>query len=176
MFLETVNIRLRPLEPEDLDILYLWENDVNIWNVSNTVVPYSRYALKLYIENSYKDIFETGQLRLMIENKTTGSAVGTVDLFDFDPMHERIALGVLIYAESNRRQGFATEALNLIVDYCFNILRLHQVYCNVDESNTKSIKMLTNIGFDIVGIKKQWMKTSNGWQNEILLQKINPDC
>jgi diamine N-acetyltransferase len=175
MFLETENIRLRPLEPEDLEILYLWENDVSVWSVSNTIVPYSRYALKRYLENSHKDIFETGQLRLMIEDKTNNKAIGTVDLFDFNPMHERIAFGVLIYAENNRRQGFATSALNLITDYCFNILHLHQVYCNVDENNIKSIKMLTNAGFDIAGTKKQWVKTNKGWQNEILFQKINPE-
>ncbi|MDR1552147.1 MAG: GNAT family N-acetyltransferase [Prevotellaceae bacterium] len=175
MFLETENIRLRPLEPEDLEILYLWENDVSIWSASNTVVPYSRYALKQYLENSHKDIFETGQLRLMIEDKTNNSAIGTVDLFDFNPLHARIGLGVLIYAQSNRRQGFATAAMNLIIDYCFNILHLHQVYCNVDENNTKSMKMLTNIGFEIAGTKKQWIKTKNGWQNEILFQKINPE-
>jgi diamine N-acetyltransferase len=174
MFFENDIIRLRPLEPEDLDILYLWENDVKIWNVSNTIVPRSRYALKQYIENSHKDIFETGQLRLMIEEKASISTIGTIDLFDFDPMHERIELGALVYSEKNRRQKFASSALNLIIDYCFNILHLRQVYCNVDENNTKSIKMLTNIGFDVVGTKKQWIKAGNGWQNEILLQKINP--
>ncbi|MDR1346912.1 MAG: GNAT family N-acetyltransferase [Prevotellaceae bacterium] len=174
MFLETEDIRLRPLEPEDLDILYLWENDISIWNASNTIVPYSRYALKQYIESSHKDIFETGQLRLMIEAKTNSIAIGTIDLFDFNPLHARIGLGVLIYAQGYRRQGFATLAMNLTIDYCFNILHLHQVYCNVDENNTNSIKMLTNMGFEIAGTKKQWIKTNNGWQNEILFQKINP--
>jgi diamine N-acetyltransferase len=174
MYLETENIRLRPLEPEDLEILYVWENDTNIWNVSNTIVPYSRYALKQYLENAHKNIFETGQLRLMIEDKSTNRAIGTVDLFDFDPMHSRTAFGVLIYSENYRRQGFATESLNLIIDYCFNVLLLHQVYCNVDENNHKSVKMLVNLGFEIAGTKKQWIKTEKGWQNEILFQKINP--
>ncbi|MDR0420679.1 MAG: GNAT family N-acetyltransferase [Prevotellaceae bacterium] len=173
MFLENPKIRLRQLEPEDLDILYLWENDVNIWNVTNTTAPYSRYALKQYIENSHREIFETGQLRLMIEEKTNNKTIGTIDLFDFNPLHLRVALGVLVYSEENRRQGFAHSALNLIIDYCFNILHLHQVYCNVNEDNIKSIKMLTNIGFVIAGTKKQWIKTCNGWQNEILFQKIN---
>ncbi|MDR3227603.1 MAG: GNAT family N-acetyltransferase [Prevotellaceae bacterium] len=174
MFLENENIRLRPLEPEDLDLLYAWENDTNIWNVSNTITPYSRYVLKQYLENSHKSIFETGQLRLIIEDKKNNRATGTVDLFDFEPMHSRIAFGVLIYAETNRRQGFATSSLNLIIDYCFNILQLHQIYCNVDENNIKSINMLKNVGFEIAGTKKQWIKTTKGWQNEILFQLISP--
>ena len=173
MFLENSDILLRQLEPEDLETLYIWENDVNIWSATNTIIPHSRYALKQYLENSHKDIFETGQLRLMIEEKSTNRPIGTVDLFDFDPLNARVALGVLIYAKTDRRQGFASAAMSLTVDYCFNILQLHQVYCNVDENNTGSIKMLLNLCFEQAGIKKQWLKTGNGWKNEILFQKIN---
>lgn len=174
MFCESENILLRPLEPEDLEILYVWENDINVWKATNTIVPYSRYVLKQYLANSHKSIFETGQLRLMIENKAASSLAGTVDLFDFDPMNARAALGVLIYAEADRRHGFASEAMSLTVDYCFNILQLHQTYCNVDEDNIGSIKMLLNLGFEQTGIKKQWIKAGNNWKNEILFQKINP--
>jgi len=172
MFLENNIVRLRQLEPEDLDILYVWENDIDVWSVSNTVAPYSRFVLKQYLENSHKEIFETGELRLIIEDKTTNLPIGTVDLFEFDPINSRVGTGVFIYSETNRRQGFATASLNLLIDYCFNILQLHQVYCNVDENNTKSIKMLTNLDFEIAGVKKQWRKTSEGWQDEILMQKI----
>ena len=36
------SIRLRAIEPEDLDLLYLIENDTRLWNVGTTNVPYSR--------------------------------------------------------------------------------------------------------------------------------------
>ena len=39
------SVRLRAMEPEDLDTLYQMENDVEIWNVGTTNVPYSRYVL-----------------------------------------------------------------------------------------------------------------------------------
>ncbi|HQB37303.1 MAG TPA: N-acetyltransferase, partial [Bacteroidales bacterium] len=59
-------IRLRALEPEDLEILYEWENNGSFWLISNTMTPFSKYTLKRYLENSHKNIYETGQLRLMI--------------------------------------------------------------------------------------------------------------
>jgi len=175
MFLENENILLRQLEPEDLETLYVWENDVNIWKTTNTIIPYSRYALKHYLENSHKSIFETGQLRLLIEDKKTNRPIGIIDLFDFDPMNARVALGVMIYAAIDRQQGFASAAMNLVVDYCFGILQMHQVYCNVAECNIGSIKMLSNLCFEQAGVKKQWLKIDNNWQDEILFQKINPD-
>ncbi|HCC72029.1 MAG TPA: GNAT family N-acetyltransferase, partial [Bacteroidales bacterium] len=80
-------IKLRAPEPEDLVILYNWENDPSIWQVSNTLSPFSKYTLRKYIENSHKSIFETGQLRFMIEIIQLEKTIGTIDLFDFDPFH-----------------------------------------------------------------------------------------
>ena len=42
-------VHLRAIEPEDLDLLYRIENDVKLWNVGITNVPYSRYALHDYV-------------------------------------------------------------------------------------------------------------------------------
>ena len=82
------NISLRPLEPEDVETLYQWENNMEIWQVSNTKTPYSKYILAQYIKESVKDIYETKQLRLIIQNEDE-IPVGAVDLFDFEPYHKK---------------------------------------------------------------------------------------
>ena len=51
------DIRLRAIEPEDLDLLYQIENDRSLWNVGATNVPYSRYTLHDYIATSNDDIY-----------------------------------------------------------------------------------------------------------------------
>ena len=45
-------VRLRAMEPEDLEVMYAMENDSQTWDVTNFTVPYSRFVLKQYIENS----------------------------------------------------------------------------------------------------------------------------
>ena len=114
-------ISLRALEPEDLELLYDWENDMSNWLISNTMSPFSRFTLKRYLENSHKDIYETGQLRLMIDYTAENKTIGTIDLFDFDPFHRRAGLGILIAAGEYRRRGFATMALEYF-PYFFTIL------------------------------------------------------
>ena len=165
------NIKLRPLEPEDLETLFRWENDMQIWKVSNTIVPFSRFILKQYIEESHKDIFETKQLRLIIED-LYGKAVGAVDLFDFDPYHQRAGIGILIYSEDDRKKGFASDTLKLIANYAVEILGLHQLYANITVDNIASIKLFEKIGFAQIGIKKDWIKTSDGFLDEGLYQLI----
>ena len=102
--LESDTVRLRALEPDDVDILYKWENDTNVWKVSNTIVPFSRHILRQFIDSQKYDIFETRQLRLIIEAVDTGKAVGTIDLFDIDPYNRRAGIGVLIYDKKERCQ------------------------------------------------------------------------
>ncbi len=166
-------ITLRAPEPEDLDILYLWENNTSIWRISGTLVPFSKFILKQYIENAGKDIFETKQLRLIIELNSNCRPLGAIDLFEFDPYHRRAGIGILIAEQSDRRKGYAREALETIMDYCFNVLLLHQLYCNVAEGNKESIKLFTAAGFSSVGEKKDWLFNGQVFESEWLFQCIN---
>lgn len=168
------NIRLRALEPEDLELLYSWENNLSYWVISNTVSPFSKYTLKRYVENSHKSIYETGQLRLMIDHIQDKISIGTIDIFDFDAFHKRAGLGILIANEEYRRRGYATMALTCLVDYCFKTLQLHQLYCNILVNNCESIDLFKKIGFVETGIKKEWIKISDGYLDEHMFQLINP--
>ncbi|PKQ61089.1 GNAT family N-acetyltransferase [Labilibaculum manganireducens] len=172
--LEGKSIRLRALEPTDLKLLYKWENDSTIWEVSHTLKPFSIFILKQYLESSHLDIFETKQLRLVIELIETNTPVGLIDLFDFDPFHQRAGIGILINDTENKNKGFASEALQILCNYAFSILQVHQLYCNITVSNEVSLRLFTKQGFEIIGNKKDWIRSKNGWMDEYSLQKINP--
>lgn len=164
-------ISLRALEPEDIELLFEWENNEEIWTVSHTIAPFSKHLLALYIQNSDKDIYETKQLRLMIDNHEK-KTVGAIDLFDFDPFHARIGLGILVHNTEDRSHGFATAALQLLIRYCFEWLNLHQLYANILTDNTISIQLFTKAGFEIIGTKKEWIREGGIWKDELLLQLI----
>jgi diamine N-acetyltransferase len=172
-YLVNTKVSLRAIEAEDVELLYKWENDEETWKVSHTLVPFSKYILALYIKNSDKDIYETKQLRLMID-KREGNTVGAIDLFDFDPYHSRAGLGVLIHNEQDRNKGYASAALELIIDYCFGKLRFHQLYVNIEAGNEVSLSLFKKFGFEVCGTKKEWLLTDSGWRDEVLLQLINP--
>ena len=164
-------ISLRAIEPDDIELLYQWENNMEIWNVSNTRTPFSKYILAEYLKESAKDIYETKQLRLIIQNENS-EAVGAVDLFDFDPYHMRAGIGILIHDEENRNHGYATDALNAIFDYALEILGLKQLYANIASKNEVSIRLFEKAGFEKIATKKNWLKTLNGWEDEVFMQKM----
>jgi diamine N-acetyltransferase len=167
-------VRLRAPEPEDLEYLFKWENNTEIWHLSNTLTPFSRYTLKQYIESSTADIYEAKQVRFMIDllaenNKT----IGTIDLFEFDPYNSRVGIGILIADTAERGKGYAGDALETVIHYVFDILKLHQVFCNIATDNQPSIALFKSKGFTAIGEKKDWIKSFNEWIGEYTLQLIN---
>ncbi|MBK8584053.1 MAG: GNAT family N-acetyltransferase [Bacteroidetes bacterium] len=173
-------IHLRALEPTDLNQLYKWENDSSIWSVSGTLVPFSKFVLEEFVTQVHQDIYTNKQLRLMIdlkyfdeadEDETTRS-IGCVDLFDFDPKNKRAGVGILIADKADRGRGYATEALHLIVDYAFEVLDLHQIYSNVRVENESSVALFKKVGFEVTGLKQDWMYEQGKFYDEYTMQLI----
>ena len=165
-------INLRPLEPEDLQFLYDSENDTKNWKVSGTQIPYSKYILKNYIANSHQDIYEAKQARFVIENKKTKLPIGMIDLFDFDPLHRRAGIGILVL-DQHQKKGFASEALELIISYAFHYLNLHQLYANITTDNLNSIYLFKKYNFQLIGIKKDWIFHDHQFFHEATYQLIH---
>ncbi|MCL2597905.1 MAG: GNAT family N-acetyltransferase [Paludibacter sp.] len=170
-FLENENLLLRALEPEDLDILYKWENNSDLWKYGSTLTPYSKFALRDYLNNSLQGIINSGQLRLMAVEKKSTMTVGTVDLYDYDPIHQRAGVGILVDMQF-RRKGYGTEILNLTADYAFNILQLNQLYAYIPVSNTESFNLLSKCGYKQSGLLKSWLKTPKDFQDVYFMQRI----
>ncbi len=164
------NIRMRPVEIEDLDILYQWENDAKNWVESNHLNPISRFYLEQYILNADNNIYTDKQLRLMIDNHA-GITVGIIDLFDFDPHHRRAALGIIIGPE-HQRKGYASEAIELIIEYAQSTLELKQLYCGIGSDNQRSLNLFQKKGFKITGTRKDWRIYQNRWHDEHFLQLL----
>lgn len=171
--LQSKNIILRALEPEDLSFLYRLENDSNIWEVSATLAPYSKFVLKDYLANSHKDIYEVKQLRLVIETIDTSKTIGFIDLFDFDPKNKRVGVGIIIDSEENKQKGYATESLSLVIEYVFNQLLVHQIHATIADGNIASIGLFEKLGFKKYGVKKDWLATKDKYKDVFLYQLIS---
>ena len=165
-------VNLRALEPEDLEFLYTSENDESLWEMSHTQTPFSKFILKQYLENAHLDIYEAKQLRLIIEQNSSKKRVGMIDLFDFNPQHKRAGIGIFIHKDYQNK-GFASESLQLLINYSFKHLQLHLLYANISEENQKSILLFQKHDFKKIGVKKDWNFIDGKFKNEILFQHIN---
>lgn len=163
-------ISLRSPEPEDLELMYVMENDTALWSVGNATLPYSRYTLREYLEQSRQDLFSERQARFVIELKD-GEAAGMIDLADFDPLNSRaeVCIGLL---GQHRGKGIATRALTLLGEYAFKKLHINQLFAFIPEWNKESLGLFEKNGFKKSALLKQWQRTDKGFDNVFLVQKL----
>ena len=164
-----MNLKLRALEPNDLELIYEVENDKSLWVYSNTASPFSRYTLKKFIENSHLDIIEHKQLRLVITDDE--QSYGFIDLYDYDFINRRVGVGIIIF-KKYRSKGIGLSSLQLTENYLLEHIPIHQVYANISSTNKESISLFEKSDFVNVGLKKDWIFYNNKFNDELLFQKI----
>lgn len=166
-------MQLRAPEPDDLEFLYQLENDPELWAVSDVLpAPVPRHTLREYLRHAAASLAEAGQLRLII-NAEDGEPVGTLDLYDHSPLHQRAGVGITILRKY-RRRGYAQTALGQLLPYARQHLQLHQLYCTVASTNLGSLKLFRKIGFRRVGVRRDWLRTTApvGWVDAVEMQII----
>lgn len=174
-YLNHDTLLLRACEPEDLDFMYKVENDSSLWEVGSTSVPYSRYALRQYLASTRNDFFADGQVRLVAVRKPTMEPVGMADLFDFDPLHNRASVGIMMHRDA-RRKGYAATALALLEQYAFRHLHLHQLCAFIPAGNEASLRLFDACGFAQTAVLKEWIRNEHGrYHDTVLVQKINKE-
>ena len=161
-------IHLRAIEPEDLDLLYTIENDSQLWDVSETNVPYSRFVLYDYLSNTKNDIYADRQVRMMIENGQH-QPVGIVDVINFDPKHQRAEIGIVIM-NPYRHQGMAQATLHKIKEYALNTWHLHQLYAYISSDNTTSVNLFKRCGFSSTTELKDWLFDGRKYHDAVFMQ------
>lgn len=170
--LESGDIRLRALEPEDLSLLLAWENDPQYWTAAQQAMPHSEYLLKEYLKEAGADPLKTGQLRLVVCK--ADQSIGLVDCFDLDALHRRAGIGILI-SKDHQGDGNAKVALGLFVDYLFSAFNLNQVYAGIAANNYASLEIFKKVGFKEYGLRKDWYWQEGAWMDEVLYQLRKED-
>lgn len=161
-------VTLRAMEPEDLDALYRIENDKQLWCVSATNVPYSRYTLHDYIANSSGDIYTDREVRLIIEDSRQ-AVVGILDLVNFDPRHLRAEVGIVI-ERPYRRQGIASAALADLHDYAAQVLHLHQLYAIIGANRTAALSLFRSAGYQHTATLRDWISEGSSYTDGMVMQ------
>lgn len=174
-YLEGKKIRLRAIEPEDAEYMYLVENDSESWRYSDSIAPCSMHQLKEYAENYDSDPIRSGQLRLIAVEKETERKVGIVDLYEISGSDRRAKIGIYVGAE-HRKKGVGGEMVELMVKYAFGMLWLHQIIAFIETGNEGSEQLFLKNGFVKTAVLMEWKRNSGGGYTDVeVYQKIRTE-
>lgn len=165
------NIYLRGVEIEDLSFIERVENNPENWLVSGTLIPFSKKSIEEYVL-AIRDLNSDKQCRFIISTIEEDESIGTIDLFEYDSINKRAGIGIII-EEKHRKMGYGSEALNVLCDYAFSYLNLHQIWANIIDSNLASQNLFENNDFKKTAVKFQWIQTNGKWHDAYFYQRIN---
>ncbi len=137
-------LKLRSLERHDIDFLLKLENDKTLWKYSETTKPFTRSEMKAYISSAKHDILVNNQYRFVVDVNNT--AVGCIDLYSYDYIKRCASVGIVIL-EKYRKLGYGSSALNKLIKYAFNDLKINKLFAKIKEKNYKSIYLFKSCGF-----------------------------
>ncbi len=160
-----MTLRLRALEPEDAEMLYIADNGCDVWPGFESVAPYSLHTLREYALSYDTDPFRAGQIRLVaVFPDSRDQPVGLLDLYEISPLHAHAWVGIYVRPEW-RRSGYALEMLRLAAAYASSTLRLSRIGARVLDSNEASIALFRRAGYRYCGMIPKWHFAKGGFED-----------
>ena len=160
------NLILRAPLLSDFDDLLSWENDLKNNQYTDVPVFYTPSQIEDFL-NSDHDLLLQNQIRYIIE--LNSSAVGCIDLYDYDVVNSRAGVG--IYVDSNfRNKGIASKSLELLKSISIEKYLISNLYADIMSGNKSSIKIFEKANFIKNGIKSNWIRTENSFEDVLFYQ------
>ena len=163
------NVKLRQPSIKDLDDLLGWENDILKIDHTDMPVFYTKDQMVIYL-NGNQDPFMNGQVRYMITIDNV--SIGYIDLYNFDIVHSRAGVGIFI-DKKFRKKGIANKALQTLIEISNKELHLNQLFAEVFQSNKAAISLFEHAGFKLNGLKKQWIRKQEAYEDLLFFQLMN---
>ena len=151
--LEGQLVRLRPLEPTDLERAYTWVNDPEVIRYLALRYPMSRKDEQRWLEEAPTNSF-AGGVRLAIETKD-GVHIGNLDLHQANAEDRKAGLGIMIGDKDYWSNGYGTDATVTLLRFAFQEMNLNRVWLHVFEFNERAISCYKKCGFQVEGRLRQ---------------------
>ena len=164
---------LRAIEPEDNKMLLELINDPEtermLGGTSWPVSMDSQMKWYAHLDGS------SSVLRCIVADQKDNSPLGTLIMNEIDQRNGVAHIHVKMAAGETRGKGYGTDAVNTIVQYAFEELRLHCVFANVISYNAASIRMLEKCGFHRDGILRERVYKQGKYFDEYTYSKLATD-
>lgn len=149
--LEGDRLYLSPINIEDAELYTKWINDFDVTvNLLSTPVIYTLEKERAILERLSKD-----GINLAIIDKETDRVIGNCGLMEVNHLYRKADLGIFIGEKEYWGKGYGTEAIELVLDFGFNILNLNNIMLIVNSFNERAIRCYEKCGFKVIGKRRQ---------------------
>jgi ribosomal-protein-alanine N-acetyltransferase len=127
-----------------------------------------------FIERYNKELEENEEITWGIILKGTNKLIGTCCLGDFDEGARRAEIGYDI-TQGEWSKGYATEALEVVINFGFNIMNLNRIEATITPGNDASVRVLKKLNFTQEGIVRERDLIKGKLEDGIIMSILNRD-
>ncbi len=170
----TSRLILRPLQLADADQMFL------SWATDPDVVRYLSWKPHLSVEETKRIIsywmsnYPDPKFYIWGIQLKNGPLVGTISIHSIHDGFERGEVGYAL-AKQYWNQGYATEALQTIVDYAFGTVGFNRLEAHHSIYNPASGAVLIKAGFQHEGVLRQFYRSNDGFQDSSMYGILKKD-
>src|SRR5918997_6527852 len=160
-------VRLRAIEPSDWAFYFAWnQDDEQSRRISAIPFPQSAEAVRQWAQQESIRKPEGDAFRFVIENET-GEVVGDLTTHHCDARVGSFSYGIPIRRE-HRRNGYAAEAIALVLRYYFRERRYQKATVTVFSFNESSSHLHETLGFQLEGRIRRTIFTNGELFDELV--------
>ena len=145
------NLYLSPININDVEKFTEWINDLNLaiyLSVAPDVVTIGKE--REILEKLSKEGYHFSIVKL-----SNDELIGICGLLKVDQVNKTAEVGIFIGNKRYWGKGYGTEAINLLLDYSFNLLNLNSIFLRVHSFNKRAITCYKKSGFKEIGIRRE---------------------
>jgi len=150
--METERLRLRRIEPKDLEDLFEMRTESGLIEFTDNVLDKTREETKIYMEKMHQGVTDGEFIIWAMEHKETGKVIGTISIWNirWEEMTAELGYGM---NSSYQKRGYMQEALRMITDYVFEKMNLQVIEAYTEEKNSSSRRLLERLHFRETGME-----------------------
>ena len=163
-------VALREVRESDIPIIFEWLNDYQLRISSAPYRPVSWPEHVKWVTARLQNGSETFFVIVLEERP-----IGVVNLSSLDSHNRSAEFSIRIGDSSDQGKGYGTQAVQLLIDFCWRDLNLHRLSLTVFSDNSRAISSYKKTGFELEGELRQAAFISGSWRNLIILSVLNPN-
>jgi len=174
MLLESERLIQRRIGKEDADKLFDYRSD-RVTNMYQGFIPTSLEQVERFLEGSATEInIPESRYQVGVYTKLSKKLIGDISLHFTGRENRQVEIGVTL-KKDYQSNGYASEALKVLLDYLFNELDKHRVYGYIDPENVASMALMKKLGFVKEAHFRQSYLLNGEWRDDTLYALLKSD-
>ncbi|MAT43286.1 MAG: hypothetical protein CL609_13180 [Anaerolineaceae bacterium] len=177
--LTTPRLILKSFTVDQLETVHRWLNDPELAYYDDDEPPTETSSTleetKTTLARWINRPLSSGIIDLAIHKQENDQAIGFCQIAHIDTYNQRCDLGIVIGHKPDWGNGYANEAVQALIRYCFVELKLNRIGAEIYEFNHRSLKLFKKLGFQQEGTKRQYVFKDNQFKDELVFSLLRGD-